>query len=105
MLSVFFGAVNMYSSKMRFFSFDWKFFPSMNLNPSGVMNAMLTSGTFDNYSDSLTYMKENLGSEISEWIIEMVEFLKIYGLVTLSSQEKDVFLSFPMLPLSALFHQ
>ena len=52
-----------------------------------VMNAMLTSGTFDNYPDSLTYMKENLGSEISEWIIEMVEFLKIYGLVTLSSQE------------------
>jgi hypothetical protein len=39
------------------------------------------------YSNSLSYTKENMESGISEWFLDLYEFLRIYGLIKLSTPD------------------
>ncbi|MHB1439945.1 MAG: helicase-associated domain-containing protein [Cuniculiplasma sp.] len=39
------------------------------------------------YSNSLSYIKKNMESKMSEWFFELYEFLRIYGLIKLSTPD------------------
>ena len=49
--------------------------------------ALMQEGMPGSDSDSMSFMKQNMENEMSMWMLELINFLKMYGLVRTSSPE------------------